>query len=376
MGDKDRDSEELGVDLMKRLFTNMVKQQETTNLYLSQLTERYDLVDLTRQALAKLANQIFLSTIKAFHGNDVKQIGIQSKIFINLIRDMDILLASDGNFLLGTWLESAKLLAENPKQLKQVGSFGLSFADKMLSDDSPLLAYGITQDSTISMVGFLKGGAKARNTETFKDALFKNVVPSAGSNPPPPAYLVEQVVDSPTLEITSHNSLTFKSKLEKNALVCRFNGVWPSTNALIQWVHSNRTKNCDHFFCARGFVIILFLAQEDYQRALNEGPWFWGSETKSSDPTTEIQPTPASFGVALGQHVGSSHSRERSNPGFKRPHESNHSDSEKDGSFPLNQESLTDTPLELALQCSPGSKEHSLENWQLVRSKKGKKGKL
>ncbi|KAH9311733.1 hypothetical protein KI387_026768, partial [Taxus chinensis] len=40
MGDRDRDSEELGVDLMKRLFTNMVKQQETTNLYLSQLTER------------------------------------------------------------------------------------------------------------------------------------------------------------------------------------------------------------------------------------------------------------------------------------------------------------------------------------------------
>ncbi|KAH9321193.1 hypothetical protein KI387_015832, partial [Taxus chinensis] len=40
MGDRDRDSEEMGVDLMRQLFTNMVKQQETTNLYLSQLTER------------------------------------------------------------------------------------------------------------------------------------------------------------------------------------------------------------------------------------------------------------------------------------------------------------------------------------------------
>ncbi|KAH9316294.1 hypothetical protein KI387_024921, partial [Taxus chinensis] len=36
----DQDSEDMGVDLMKQLFTNMVKQQETTNLYLSQLTKR------------------------------------------------------------------------------------------------------------------------------------------------------------------------------------------------------------------------------------------------------------------------------------------------------------------------------------------------
>ena len=40
MGDRDRDSEEMGVDLMKQLFTNMVKQQETSNLCLSSLTER------------------------------------------------------------------------------------------------------------------------------------------------------------------------------------------------------------------------------------------------------------------------------------------------------------------------------------------------
>ncbi|KAH9319041.1 hypothetical protein KI387_020810, partial [Taxus chinensis] len=36
----DRDNEDIGVDLMRQLFTNMVKQEETTNLYLSQLNER------------------------------------------------------------------------------------------------------------------------------------------------------------------------------------------------------------------------------------------------------------------------------------------------------------------------------------------------
>eukprot|EP01018_Ginkgo_biloba_P022651 Gb_23620 [translate_table: standard] len=83
------------------------------------LTFRYDLVDLTRQALAKLANQIFLNTIRAFHENDAQEASVQSQIFLDLIRDMDVLLASDDGFLLGPWLESAKQLAQNPSQQQQ-----------------------------------------------------------------------------------------------------------------------------------------------------------------------------------------------------------------------------------------------------------------
>ncbi|KAK9981924.1 hypothetical protein SO802_035212 [Lithocarpus litseifolius] len=56
------------------------------------LLRRYDLVDLTRQVLSKLANQ--------------------------LIKDIDVLLASDDNFLLGMWLKSANKLAKNPHELK------------------------------------------------------------------------------------------------------------------------------------------------------------------------------------------------------------------------------------------------------------------
>lgn len=92
---------------------------ESGDLLSESLTFRYDLVDLTRQALAKLANQIFLNALQAFHENDVEQLGIQGKLFLDLIRDMDIILASDDNFLLGTWLERAKQLAENPRQKKQ-----------------------------------------------------------------------------------------------------------------------------------------------------------------------------------------------------------------------------------------------------------------
>ncbi|KAK8341412.1 hypothetical protein V6Z12_A08G165000 [Gossypium hirsutum] len=83
------------------------------------LTYRYDLVDLTRQVLSKLANQVYLDAINAFRRKDVKALNIHSQKFIQLIKDIDVLLASDDNFLLGTWLESAKLLAENPSEMRQ-----------------------------------------------------------------------------------------------------------------------------------------------------------------------------------------------------------------------------------------------------------------
>ncbi|EOX96635.1 Alpha-N-acetylglucosaminidase family / NAGLU family isoform 1 [Theobroma cacao] len=83
------------------------------------LTYRYDLVDLTRQVLSKLANQVYLDAVKAFRRKDVKALNVHSQKFLQLIKDIDILLASDDNFLLGTWLESAKTLAENPSEMQQ-----------------------------------------------------------------------------------------------------------------------------------------------------------------------------------------------------------------------------------------------------------------
>lgn len=82
-------------------------------------TFRYDLVDLTRQVLGKLANQVYLDVLAAYHGNVANQLELQSQKFLELIEDIDTLLASDDNFLLGTWLESAKSLAVNQNERKQ-----------------------------------------------------------------------------------------------------------------------------------------------------------------------------------------------------------------------------------------------------------------
>ncbi|KAL6281186.1 hypothetical protein ACE6H2_018067 [Prunus campanulata] len=80
---------------------------------------RYDLVDLTRQALAKYANQLFLKVIEAYQFNDAIGVARRSQKFLGLVEDMDTLLACHDGFLLGPWLESAKKLAQDEEQEKQ-----------------------------------------------------------------------------------------------------------------------------------------------------------------------------------------------------------------------------------------------------------------
>lgn len=70
--------------------------------------------------LGKLANEEYLKAVTAFRLKNVKALNLHSKRFVQLIRDIDRLLASNSNFLLGTWLESAKKLAINPSERKQV----------------------------------------------------------------------------------------------------------------------------------------------------------------------------------------------------------------------------------------------------------------
>lgn len=82
-------------------------------------TYRYDLVDLTRQALAKYANQLFLEVVEAYKLKDARALVHRSQKFLDLVEDMDTLLACHEGFLLGPWLESAKQLAQDEEQGKQ-----------------------------------------------------------------------------------------------------------------------------------------------------------------------------------------------------------------------------------------------------------------
>lgn len=77
-------------------------------------------MDLTRQALAKYANKLFLKVIEGYHLKNLSQVTACAQRFLDLVKDLDTLLSSHDGFLLGPWLESAKNLARDPEQEKQV----------------------------------------------------------------------------------------------------------------------------------------------------------------------------------------------------------------------------------------------------------------
>lgn len=58
--------------------------------------------------------------IEAYQNNDIENVRIYSKQFLDLVNDLDMLLACHDGFLLGPWLESAKNLAKDSEQEKQV----------------------------------------------------------------------------------------------------------------------------------------------------------------------------------------------------------------------------------------------------------------
>lgn len=83
------------------------------------LTYRYDLVDLTRQCLSKLANEVYLDAMSSYQKKDSYGLNAHARKFLEIIVDIDTLLAADDNFLLGPWLESAKSLAITEKERQQ-----------------------------------------------------------------------------------------------------------------------------------------------------------------------------------------------------------------------------------------------------------------
>lgn len=89
-----------------------------------------------RQVLSKYANQAYLDALVAYQLKDARNLDLHSRKFVQLIKDIDKLLASDDNFLLGTWLESAKALASNPTDLRQARPRSYAFYSYIQCSDT------------------------------------------------------------------------------------------------------------------------------------------------------------------------------------------------------------------------------------------------
>lgn len=82
----------------------------------SQETYRYDLVDWTRQVIAELARPLLADAMAAYDRKDKTEFDRRAAQFLDLIRDSDRLLASDGNFLLGRWIARARAKGFTPAE--------------------------------------------------------------------------------------------------------------------------------------------------------------------------------------------------------------------------------------------------------------------
>jgi len=78
-------------------------------------TYTYDLVDVGREVLAQLTIPVSLNFSAALDAKDLNaaQLRHTGELYVQVLRDLDSLLATDSAFLLGTWLASARKLGGN-----------------------------------------------------------------------------------------------------------------------------------------------------------------------------------------------------------------------------------------------------------------------
>ncbi|MBO0991959.1 alpha-N-acetylglucosaminidase [Bacillus sp. SD088] len=86
----------------------------------AELTENdgylYDLVDVTRQALANKARRLHRAFMDAYKNQDISAFSKSSSAFLKIIRTQDRLLNTRKEFLLGPWLEQAKSLGKTKEE--------------------------------------------------------------------------------------------------------------------------------------------------------------------------------------------------------------------------------------------------------------------
>jgi alpha-N-acetylglucosaminidase len=77
---------------------------------------QYDLVDLTRQVMANYADTIHARLVQAYRNKDLKAFNKYGDQFLRLITDMDSLLGTRKDFLLGKWISDARSFGNNQEE--------------------------------------------------------------------------------------------------------------------------------------------------------------------------------------------------------------------------------------------------------------------
>jgi alpha-N-acetylglucosaminidase len=76
----------------------------------------YDLVDITRQVMANYANELQPKMMKAYNAHNIAGFKHYSTEFLQLMDDMDALLSTRQDFLLGKWINEARANGITPQE--------------------------------------------------------------------------------------------------------------------------------------------------------------------------------------------------------------------------------------------------------------------
>ncbi len=86
-----------------RLFMQSADQLKASDGF------QYDIVDVSREVLANYANSIQPRIMTAYNHKDMAALKRSEADFLQLMDDMDNLLATRQDFLLGKWIHDARL---------------------------------------------------------------------------------------------------------------------------------------------------------------------------------------------------------------------------------------------------------------------------
>jgi len=116
---------------------------------------QYDIVDLTRQVLANYARPLQVKWVKAYENKDLVTFGKYSNQYLELIDDMDKLLATRKDFLLGKWIADARRCGNTDAEKALYEQNARNLITLWGDADSPLHEYSCRQWSGL-MTDFYK----------------------------------------------------------------------------------------------------------------------------------------------------------------------------------------------------------------------------
>ena len=107
---------------------------------------RYDLVDITRQAIAEKGRLVYKEMQKALKENDMKTFKTESDNFLSLIKLQDELLSTRPEFSVQTWIDDARELAPSKKERDNFEDNArliiTTWGPRVASEDGGLRDYG------------------------------------------------------------------------------------------------------------------------------------------------------------------------------------------------------------------------------------------